>query len=217
MPDSDEFVFKSASSPVSEKEIKKEAKVETPADSILSPKTDQIKILLDPLLGPAINQFHAKLQETITSLAQAQKQANTFQSPALEPTIEPTEPLESPIEESPFVNNSVEREKELLEAMRAESTQFWATQRATWQSSKVNHLAEQEARLQAANALQQRLLAAGPSFDLKLFEEAVGALSRGRDSVYGRERMARFWEILADPTTSASVSQTDDVLLNLLQ
>ena len=103
----------------------------------------------------------------------------------------------------------------MFSSMKATAAQFWSTQRAQWTSQHQSHLLQQSARLSASNDLQERLLHAGRDFDLKLFEEVVGACGRGRDSVYGRERMARFWEcLLRDGTGQAE--KADDLLQDLL-
>ncbi len=99
--------------------------------------------------------------------------------------------------------------------MKSAATQFWTTKRSQWTSQHQSHLQQQATKHAAANDMQERLLHAGRDFDLKLFEEVVGACGRGRDSVYGREKMARFWECLLRDG-AAQPEKTDDLVQELL-
>lgn len=55
---------------------------------------------------------------------------------------------------------------------------------------------EQAVKLSQETQLQESIKACGSVFDLELFEKVVDKCGKGRNSVYGRERMARFWEVL---------------------
>ena len=114
------------------------------------------------------------------------------------------------------------KEEELFKVMKEQAKETWKELRQEYQKSLEQLHLEQSARLSQELQLQESLQASGRVFDRDLFEKVVEKCGKGRATAFGKEKMARFWEILDKSypknTSAMSPNKLDDdkVLASLL-
>lgn len=90
-----------------------------------------------------------------------------------------------------------EKEAELFKEMKAKAKETWKELEQEYKTTTLHQLhLEQSARLAQESQLQESLKASGAIFNRQLFEKVVEKCGKGRGTVYAKEKMARFWEVL---------------------
>ena len=109
------------------------------------------------------------------------------------------------------------KEEEMFKEMRESAKETWKELRQEYQTGLEQMYTEQSARLSNESQLQESLKVSGSVFDKDLFEKVVERCGKGRNSVYGKEKMSRFWEVLdrkyPKDAKSPRNKQDDDKLL----
>jgi hypothetical protein len=112
-----------------------------------------------------------------------------------------------------------EKEEEMFKEMKLKAQETWKELKSEYQKSLEQLHIEQAARLSQELQLQESLHASGSVFDRDLFEKVVEKCGKGRRTAFGKEKMARFWEVLdkSYPKTITGVASPnkldDDKLL----
>lgn len=109
------------------------------------------------------------------------------------------------------------KEEEMFKEMRESAKETWKELEQEYQAGLEQMYTEQSARLSNESQLQESLKVSGSVFDKDLFEKVVERCGKGRNTVYGKEKMSRFWEVLdrkyPKDAKSPHNKQDDDKLL----
>lgn len=111
-----------------------------------------------------------------------------------------------------------EMEAEMFEKMKRKAVETWKELEEEYKKTIKDLETEQTGRLIQESQLQESLKASGSVFDKQLFEKLVEKCGKGRNTPFGREKMARFWQVLdrtfpKDTENQINSKDDDDKLL----
>ena len=111
----------------------------------------------------------------------------------------------------------------MFKEMKTKSEKTWIEFKEEYKRSLEQLHTEQAVRLSQELQLQESLQASGSVFDRELFEKVVDKCGKGRGTAFGKEKMARFWEVLdksypkgSSGATSPNKLDEDKLLASLL-
>lgn len=115
------------------------------------------------------------------------------------------------------------KEEEMFKEMKARAEKTWIEFKEEYMNSLEQMHKEQAVRLSLELQLQESLQASGSVFNRELFEKVVEKCGKGRGTAFGKEKMARFWEVLdksypkgSSGANSPSKLDEDKLLTSLL-
>lgn len=248
MSEDDDFVFKSA---VISPKLESTASINSPSSasnsnsfselqsttnshscsqeaSTASIKTTSVRVpALDSMISELKREQDAELARLskvrLEEFLKIEKEADELreQEAAMKITS-PKAPKSKPLTTDLEFAQEIDRKEELMFAeMKESAKETWKELRKDYQDALKQMHTEQAARLSQESQLQESLKASGAVFDRQLFERVVERCGKGRSTAYGKEKMARFWEVLdrshSSNANNVSCKDEDDkVLASLL-
>lgn len=179
-------------------------------DSFIADKKRQMDTELNQLASERLQEFINKEREA--DRLRQEEFASMVQSPKSSSGAVLTEELRAEIVEK-RAGEVDEKEAEMFKEAREKAKEVWKELEEEYKATLSQLYQEQAARLAQESQLQESLKASGAVFNRELFEKVVEKCGKGKNSVYAREKMARFWEVLerSHPESTFKTENTPDL------
>lgn len=179
-------------------------------DSFIADKKRQMDTELNQLASERLQEFINKEREA--DRLRQEEFASMAQSPKSSSGAVLTEELRAEIVEK-RAKEVDEKEAEMFKEAREKAKEVWKELEEEYKATLSQLYQEQAARLAQESQLQESLKASGAVFNRELFEKVVEKCGKGKNSVYAREKMARFWEVLerSHPESTSKTENTPDL------
>lgn len=111
-------------------------------------------------------------------------------------------------EEKARIQSADAHDKDMFEHMRVKAADTWTELQAEHTQRLQRREAEQDKKMAEDADIVSTLKDGSPVFDRSLFDRTVERCGRGRDSVYARDKMQRFWQTLDRSFPPSTVKET---------
>jgi len=124
-------------------------------------------------------------------------------------------------EEAKRIEQVDAQERSRIDELRTAAKNTWATLEAEHRRRLEAIHSEQAHRLAVEQEWSRAASAGGAVLDRVLFEKIVEKCGKGRDSAYGKDKMARFWQVFDQDkqgsVAHSSLSDPQEDVINLLK